>query len=280
MSERKTDGPRGRRDDCRAGPRFAQLLALAVPLALGACCQDCMQLNQLGAVAAVGSAPTSAAVAQPSAAPAGADDALAPSSDSGGEAVGGGIYINPQGDVLTTWDQVADCRKLAVLDDSTLLPATILAGNPVRSLALLRTERSTRVFAKFRSTPPAVGSTVRAITYPILDGVPLPIAAAAGSLRSASSPTGVDGIIQSATLVAGQSPGGAVVDQQGEVIGITVTRLEEDWPTGFTYGIATPPIARFAAAAGLQLAQGPAAGSGTDALVRAHDFVVPLICFR
>lgn len=256
-------------------PGGFRLLALALPLLVGACCQECTRLSQMGAVSAVGAAPTSAALA-----PNGSTGA--PSSGStpavvggGAEAVGAAIYVNAAGDLLTTWDQVADCRKLAVLDDSALLPAKVLAANPLRSLALLRTGRPTTVFARFRAAPPALGSTVHAVAYPILDGVPLPVAAASGSLRSASSPTGVDGIFQSSAVIAGQSPGGAVVDQQGEVIGITVARLEEDWPTGFTYGIATQPILRFTDAAGVELAE-----SAATPTAAANDFIVPLICFR
>jgi len=263
-------------------------VAAGLPLLLAGCCGDCARVTQLAALSANGPiAPGNAGLSTDSDAEAAAmltpPDQPLPAAAAASESVGGGIYVNAEGDVLTTWEQVAGCRRLAVLDDSALLPARIIAGTPLRSLALLRTARPISRFARFQTALPAAGATVREITYPVLDGVPLPVVMTAGQLQSTRSPSGVEGVIQSSAQVSGQSPGGAIVDQRGDVIGITVEKLDAAWPSGPTYGIASQPIARFAASIGVEIALNAASSAKASAAApapAASDYVVPIVCFR
>lgn len=269
------------------GPLWA--LALGLPLLLAGCCGDCAQMTQLAALSANGPiAPGNATLSTDSdpeaAAMMSAPDQPLPAAAAASESVGAGIYVNAAGDVLATWEQVSGCRSLAVLDDSALLPARLIAGNPLRSLALLSTARPIPRFARFQTALPATGAMIREISYPVLDGVPLPIAMTAGHLQSTRSPSGIEGVIQSSTEIEGQSPGGAIVDQRGDVIGITVAKLDDAWPSGPTYGIASLPITRFASSAGVEIAvdgtDTPSATGAAEPAPAASDYVVPIVCFR
>jgi S1-C subfamily serine protease len=265
--------------------RALQTVAVGLPLVLAGCCQDCARVTQLAALSANGpiapgnstlstdSDPEAAAITQ-------APDAPLPAGAAANESVGAGIYVNAEGDLLATWEQISGCRSLAVLDDSVLVPARVIAGNPLRSLAILRTARPIARFARFQTALPATGTTVREVTYPISDGVPMPVAMTAGHLQSTQSPTGIEGVIQSSAQIEGQSPGGAIVDQRGDVIGIIVAKLDDAWPSGPTYGIASLPIARFASSAGIEIALSSATAVASEPAAAASDYVVPIVCFR
>lgn len=203
----------------------------------------------------------------------------------GGQAVGAGIYVNRDGDVLTTWDQIRACRRVAILDDYQLLAAAVVAGNAVRSLAILRTGRPVQAHATFQSIIPTAGATIHEFTYPIMDGVPLPLIQVPGVLRDTKSPDGIQGILQSSALIDDQSPGGPIVDQGGNVVAITVAKLEKNWPTDSSYGIGSVPILRFAAAAGLEIrtravASPATVGETQDLAQMVRDYIVLVICFH
>lgn len=289
--------PWTRRRDPAVAQRLAQiarLLIFASCFLLEACCPDCARLSRLGALSARGPVASGSIQGYPegTAAPIGSigdgqPGIAMPPDDSivGGQAVGAGIYVNRDGDVLTTWDQIRACRRVAILDDYQLLAAAVVAGNPIRSLAILRTGRPVQAHATFQSVVPTAGATIHEFTYPIMDGVPLPLTQVPGVLRDTRSPDGIPGILQSSALIDGQSPGGPIVDQRGDVVAITVAKLEGHWPAGSSYGIGSVPISRFASAAGLEIRTQAAAwptafGETQNMAQKVGDYIVLVICFH
>lgn len=276
----------------RCCTRFAGVLGIC--FLLQACCRDCAHLSQVGALSARGPVAAPLVSKTPESAPglhgsAGGDlpdmSTAQDGSPDGGDAVGAGIYVNDGGDVLTTWEQIASCGKVAILDDYEFRAATVVAGNPVRGLALLRTGQPTLAYATFRSLGASGGTTIHAFAYPVTDGVPLPLVHVPGLLRDTTSPDGIVGILQSSAVIDNQSPGGPIVDQYGDVLGIVVTKLEQDWPADYSYGIGSVPISQFALAANvdirMRLANLPIGNDGSRDLVQAvSDYIVLVICFR
>jgi S1-C subfamily serine protease len=269
---------------------LAVLTALAAPL--DGCCTDCGQLSRVGAATYTGPATRagrSPAAPGRSGAAAGGGAAGAPAQaatlPSGAEAVGSAFYINPKGQLLTTWAEVRGCRRVAILVDYEFRDAAVVSSHPLRGLAVLDSRSASPVHAYFRTSPIAPGEAVSAFAHPILDGISLPLEAASGAIRETSSPDGVYGILQSSALPDAGAAGGPIVDGAGDVIGIAVPKLNAGWPDGTGYGIASALILQFASGAGVEIWEraGPGigdAGPPAGTAPYAGDYTVPVICFR
>jgi S1-C subfamily serine protease len=201
-----------------------------------------------------------------------------PASDipTGGEPVGTGFYVNARGQLLTTWNEIRNCHRVAILDGYEFHDAVVVAGNPLNGLAILRAARSTPAHAIFRTTPPIAGERVSIVTYPVLDGLLLPLETTQSLIRNLTGPESNEGLLQSSALATGQSTGGPVVDATGTVIGIIVRT-----PKG--YGISNAVLLKFLPAMGVETqtrAAGEAENTALPQDMRPDAYTVPVICFR
>lgn len=263
-------------------PRPAAAAAALAALA-GGCCIDCGELSRVGAATYTGPA-AGAGRAPPRQAPAAIRGTAPPTLPSGAEAVGSAFYVNPEGQLLAAWAEVDKCRKAAILIDYEFRDVAVVAGNSLSGLAVLDSREPSATHAFFRTAPVAEGEAVSAFAHPILDGVSLPLEAADGVVRSAASPDGVYGIVQSSAVLEYAAIGGPLVDERGQVIGIVVPKLSGRWPDDVGYGISNALILQFAAAAGIEMWERATAGGGDAAgagrAPPAADYTVPVICFR
>jgi S1-C subfamily serine protease len=200
---------------------------------------------------------------------------------SGAEAVGSAFYINSKGQLLTTWQQVRSCRRVAVMDNFELRHVRVTVSSPLSGLAVLDAAETTEIYALFRGAPVAAGEPVTAVVHPILDGVFMPLELTRGRMEA---PMGgleqANAVLRTTAFREGQSAGGPIIDASGNVVGITVGKLRPEWPGKIGYGIGADMILRFADSTGvgvLMIGQGDAP---QDAAPFAGDYTVPVICFR
>jgi hypothetical protein len=271
---------------------LAFLTALAAPL--NGCCTDCGQLSRVGAAIYTGPANTGG---RPPARPAGpgrtgaatadggaatpAQEAMLPS---GAEAVGSAFYINPKGQLLTTWAEVSRCRKVAILVDYEFRNVAVVASHALRGLAVLDSRTSSPVHAYFRTAAVATGEAISAFAHPILDGISLPLETVTGVVQNTSSPEGIYGIVQSSALLDSASAGGPIIDRRGDVIGIVVPELNASWPDDTGYGIGNSLILQFGASTGVEFwerATGGVSDAGAADGMASYPgtYTVPVICF-
>ena len=65
--------------------------------------------------------------------------------------------MNAKGQLLTTWEEVRDCRKMAVLVHYEFRDASVVAANPLSGLAVLHVGIPTSTHAVFRTSAAAEG---------------------------------------------------------------------------------------------------------------------------
>ncbi|SFM89894.1 Trypsin-like peptidase domain-containing protein [Pleomorphomonas diazotrophica] len=141
-------------------------------------------------------------------------------------AYGTGFFVNGDGYLLTNAHVVEGCEDAMVRQGiSGIQPATIVAREPTNDLAILKVNRTSPVFGKFRGAPQIrLGDPIVAFGYPLSGylsstgnlskGV---VSALAGAGDEASR------LQISAPIQSGNS-GGAVVDQSGHVVGVVVAK--------------------------------------------------------
>jgi S1-C subfamily serine protease len=281
----------------RYGFLFAILLVQSLPLE--GCCLDCAELSRAGAVSFRGpttsggdplrSRPstTGRSSAQQqgtgSSSPGSALEQTAP--PTGAEAVATAFYINKRGQLLTTWEEVRGCRKVAIMSNYELHDASIASGNPLNGLALLQTGASPTAYATFRTSSVVEGEGVRTISYPVLDGLSMPLGVAQGTVRTASNSESARGVFAVSAFLDGQTAGGPIVDKRGDVIGITVDTPTAGAPSSVGYGISNALILKFLSAAGVEIPTREKDGLGNarseqDIASYIGSYTVPVICFR
>src|SRR5262249_5144769 len=283
---------------CRIPCSHAKLAILLVYLlSLGGCCADCVRLSQVGAASYSGPATTSGSNPHtPKQGSSGGPSTETPHATlgmpaalvtlpAGAQAVGSAFYLNPKGALLTTWEEVRSCRKIAILVDYEFRDATVVASNPLSGLAVLHAGIFSSAHAIFRTTAVVEGEEISAFAHPILDGISLPLDSATGVARSSTSPDGIRGIVQDSAILDGEAAGGPIVDERGDVVGIIVRRVSNGWPSDVGYGISNSMIFKFCAAAGVEISERAPAGYGSGvpgkgAAPYAGDYTVPVICFR
>jgi len=151
-----------------------------------------------------------------------------------GEAVGTGVVITSDGEILTNAHVVADATKVRVRFAGETEPrdAEIVAIDPGNDLALIRikaTGLKPAVFAQPGSV--RVGDAVVAIGYALdLDGGPTVSTGIVSALkRTIITENGaLNGLIQTDAAISSGNSGGPLVNMRGEIIGINTAVARGD----------------------------------------------------
>ena len=158
-----------------------------------------------------------------------------------GEAVGTGLVVSADGEILTNAHVIADATEIRVrlAGDTEPTEAELIATDMGNDLALLRINGSNLPVAPF--APPgevALGDQVVAIGFALdLDGEPsvtLGIVSALDRTLITQNEGALDGLIQTDAAISSGNSGGPLVDASGRVIGINTAVARSDVSTAAT----------------------------------------------
>jgi putative serine protease PepD len=154
----------------------------------------------------------------------------------GGEAVGTGVIISPDGEILTNAHVVAGAQDVRVRFAGNTEPveASIVAADPGNDLALLRVDIDADLPAVTIADPASIriGDPVVAIGFALdLDGDPsvtLGIVSALDRTLTISDRESLDGLIQTDAAISSGNSGGPLVNAAGQLVGINTAVAESD----------------------------------------------------
>jgi serine protease DegQ len=144
-----------------------------------------------------------------------------------GQGVGSGVIYRADGIILTNHHVVADATRLEVaLADGSRVPGRVIASDRDTDLAVIRVERNGLPAADFQKPLPQVGELAvvlgsplgfeKTVTAGIVSGLHRSIPGSATETRAL-----VD-LIQTDAAISPGNSGGAMVDANGRVLGISV----------------------------------------------------------
>ncbi len=144
-----------------------------------------------------------------------------------GQGVGSGVIYRSDGIILTNDHVVASANRIEVaLSDGSRVPARVIATDPDTDLAVLRIDRDGLPAAEFQKPLPQVGELAvvlgsplgfeKTVTAGIVSGLHRSIPGSASETRAL-----VD-LIQTDAAISPGNSGGAMVDANGRVLGISV----------------------------------------------------------
>jgi putative serine protease PepD len=140
-----------------------------------------------------------------------------------GEGTGSGIVLNTNGDILTNAHVVAGANTIQItFKDGRTLPATLVNSNTSADLAVVRVSAaasSLHPLTLGNSDTVQVGDQVYAIGAPF--GLPESMTAGIVSgLNRHNAASGLSGLIQTDAPINPGNSGGALLNTQGQVIGV------------------------------------------------------------
>jgi S1-C subfamily serine protease len=140
-----------------------------------------------------------------------------------GEGTGSGIVLNTNGDILTNAHVVAGANQIQVtFNDGRILPATLVNSNSSADLAVVRVSAAASTLHPLplgNSDNVLVGDQAYAIGAPF--GLPESMTAGIISgLNRHNAASGLSGLIQTDAPINPGNSGGALLNTQGQVIGI------------------------------------------------------------
>jgi S1-C subfamily serine protease len=158
-----------------------------------------------------------------------------------GEAVGTGLVVSPDGEILTNAHVVVDASEIRVrlAGDTEPTEAQLVALDVGNDLALLKINGSNLPVAPFAPAGQvALGDEVVAIGFALdLDGDPsvtLGIVSALDRTLITQNEGALDGLIQTDAAISSGNSGGPLVDASGRVVGVNTAVARSDVSTAAT----------------------------------------------
>lgn len=147
---------------------------------------------------------------------------------SSGEAVGTGIIITSDGEILTNNHVVegADTARVRLYGSTSPIIADVLATDPSNDMALIKLRNTTGLVAATFADPEsiAVGDAVVAVGYALaLDGGPSVTSGIISALNRTlqlDNDTFLNALIQTDAAISSGNSGGPLINMNGQVIGI------------------------------------------------------------
>ena len=191
------------------------------------------------------------------------------------QGIGSGVIYRDDGYILTNNHVVAGAENITVqLADGRSFPGTVVGGDPLTDLAVVKVEASDLPVASFAdSNELRVGQGVIAIGNPLGQDntVTTGVVSAVNRdlLVDARENRYLEGMIQTDAAINPGNSGGPLIDQRGEVIGVTTAIIEQAQGIGFAIPSTTAKnIGDQIISHGKPLRLGVLGGSLTPALAR------------
>ncbi|MEJ0009331.1 MAG: serine protease [Alphaproteobacteria bacterium] len=157
---------------------------------------------------------------------------------------GTGFFINRNGDVITNAHVVRACQSVSVHGEHGDAPATILANDTVRDLAVLHVDGEVGALASLRWNIVDLrpGDAVAVMGYPGQAGFEGHTHFARTHVTSLQSPTGESNWLQLEPVAEHGNSGGPVLDTAGNVIAV-ITGKASTYRVAPGGGISGAPVA-------------------------------------
>lgn len=202
----------------------------------------------------------------------------------------GSGFVVASGYVLTNNHVIENCAEVRVPAHKTELK--VLARDAKHDLALLEGELPSAIAARFRIGPaPRLGEPVIVAGFPLTDLLASSLNVTSGTVSALAGPKDDQALFQITAPVQRGNSGGPVLDANGEVLGVVVSKLNAlriamatgDVPQNVNFAIDGAVARSFIEAQGIDLPQPsyPRPSPATqDAPDRARSFTLLLECWR
>jgi S1-C subfamily serine protease len=199
---------------------------------------------------------------------------------------GTGFFLGSSGFVLTNQHVVARCRDITIRQfDGSVTSATVLASDAANDLAILKSAAKSPAYARLRDGADVRrGDSVIAFGFPRTDVLSAGGSVTSGTVSALAGPKDDSRMLQISAPIQPGNSGGPLLDQSGNVVGITSAALVERAggvaPQNVNFAIKASVARSFLEAHAIAYQQAPStkALSTSDIAEKAEKFAVYIVC--
>jgi S1-C subfamily serine protease len=169
---------------------------------------------------------------------------------------GTGFFVSKEGHVVTNYHVISGCKPVNVLFEGKDYEAKVLAIDKMNDLAILKTDLIPKSIYTVSKKDPQMTEIVFVAGYPLGKSVSSAIKASKGIVTALAGLGDNYAEFQTDAALNSGNSGGPIINKQGKVIGIAVSKLKE--AEGFNFGIKVSILKVFASANDLNLSKSSA----------------------
>lgn len=139
---------------------------------------------------------------------------------------GSGFYINDNGFILTNHHVIDGCEQLFEVGNGNKTPLRIIASDSANDLAILKSDRDVKNYARFRSGKGIrPGDDVTVVGFPLKGLLSSSATSTFGSVNALAGLGNDSRLFQISAPVQPGNSGGPVLDNSGNIVGVVVAKL-------------------------------------------------------
>ena len=160
-----------------------------------------------------------------------ADDEIVPASS------GTGFIITNTGHMVTNYHVVQGCHNVKALYNGKEYDTEVLAVDKINDLAVIKANLRPRKIYSISSEDGQLLEEVIVAGYPLGKKVSASIKATSGTITALSGLGDNYGEFQTDAALNSGNSGGPVIDEMGNVVGVAVSKIQEEGVESFNFGI-------------------------------------------
>ena len=160
-----------------------------------------------------------------------ADDEIVPASS------GTGFIITNSGHMVTNYHVVQGCHNVKALYNGKEYDTEVLAVDKINDLAVIKANLRPRKIYSISSEDGQLLEEVIVAGYPLGKKVSASIKATSGTITALSGLGDNYGEFQTDAALNSGNSGGPVIDEMGNVVGVAVSKIQEEGVESFNFGI-------------------------------------------
>ena len=160
-----------------------------------------------------------------------ADDEIVPASS------GTGFIITNSGHMVTNYHVVQGCHNVKALYNGKEYDTEVLAVDKINDLAVIKANLRPRKIYSISSEDGQLLEEVIVAGYPLGKKVSASIKATSGTITALSGLGDNYGEFQTDAALNSGNSGGPIIDEMGNVVGVAVSKIQEEGVESFNFGI-------------------------------------------
>ena len=150
---------------------------------------------------------------------------------------GTGFVISNSGLMVTNYHVIEGCFNVKALYDGKEFDTTVLASDKVNDLALIKAPLNFNNFFTISEKDGNLLEEVIVAGYPLGKKVSSSIKATSGTITALSGLGDNYGEFQTDAALNSGNSGGPIIDEMGNVVGVAVSKIQEEGVESFNFGI-------------------------------------------
>ena len=165
---------------------------------------------------------------------------------------GTGFYVSKNGHMITNNHVIDGCKNIKTIFDGNEYEAKVLAVDKMNDLAIIQSNAKPKLVYKVSSKDAGLLEEVIVAGYPLGKKVSAAIKATSGTVTAMAGIGDNYAEFQTDAALNSGNSGGPIIDENGNVVGVAVSKIQQEGVESFNFGVKSSVLKIFANANNLK----------------------------